>query len=155
MVKGVTPNFKPHLKAGTSRANGNLGTGIIWLQRGEHLLPRQPHRSPSKPRTGPALFNVGYEPRSQPREVFGAIRRHQEDYKTESFLQSQPPYTRPTVNTKSSEAGGKIQRKEDHATLSNTKVLGLVTGHMLWKPREATFPGWKRRSSKRLEESQM
>lgn len=73
-------------------------------------------------------------------------------------MQFQPPHTRPTVNTKSWGGRGadrrRAQRKADRESLSNTKVPGTVKGHMLWKPRESSFPGWKRRSSKRLEESQ-
>lgn len=30
--------------------NGKLGTGIIWLRRGEHPLLRQPHRSHPGPK---------------------------------------------------------------------------------------------------------
>lgn len=30
-----------------------------------------------------------------------------------------------------------MQREGDHATLSNSKALGTVTGHVLWRPREA------------------
>lgn len=138
VVSGMTPTSKPHLKAGTSRANGNLGTGMAWLQRGEHPLPRQPHGFSSKPQTGPALCNLRQEPRSQPREAFGAAQRHWEGYKTESSLQSRPPSARPTVNTRPSE-GRKTQREGDRATLSNSKALGMVTGHVLWRPREAVM----------------
>lgn len=51
--------------------------------------------------------------------------RHWEDYKTVNILQSQL-HAQDPLN---------LQRRKDHTTPSNTKVLGMVKGHRLWKSR--------------------